>query len=52
MIEEYVYSASEELGGFLVIGLGIVCLVVLVIAGSIWGAYKGYKAAKGGADIE
>lgn len=40
---EYVYSGAEELGGFIFIGFGLVCIVILFIADFIWKSYQNRK---------
>ena len=46
MIEEYAYSAGEELGGFLVIGLGLGFLALLLFAQGLWTAFNWWRDRK------
>jgi hypothetical protein len=40
MSEQYVYSAAEELGGFLIIGVGFGLIMILFAVQFLWDAYQ------------
>jgi hypothetical protein len=41
--EQYIYSATEELGGFVIIGIGLACIILLFVAQGLWNLYGFFR---------